>query len=114
MAKATAKNKNMGIAVGSIDDLLEATMSPARRAQAQKRADAILQRMRLDQLRKDRRMTQVGVAAAMHIQQSEVSRIEKRAEVKMGTVREYVRALGGHVEVRAVFPDKSVELSIAE
>ena len=114
MAKVAAKDKTMGIAVGSIDELLEATMSPARRARAQKRADAILQRMRLDELRKDRRMTQTGVAAAMHIQQSEVSRIEKRGEVKMGTVREYVRALGGHVEVRAVFPDKSVELSIAE
>ena len=114
MAKPSTKKKNIGIAVGSVDELLEATMSPARRARAQKRADAILQRMRLDELRKDRRMTQMGVAAAMHVQQSEISRIEKRDGVKMGTVREYVRALGGHVEVRAVFPDKSVELSIAE
>jgi transcriptional regulator with XRE-family HTH domain len=69
--------------------------------------------MTLDELRKDRKVTQGKLAAAMQVAQSEVSRIERRSEVKLGTLREYVSALGGHIEVRAVFPDKNVELSVA-
>jgi hypothetical protein len=42
------------------------------------------------------------------------SRLEKRAEVKLGTLRNYVSALGGRIEVRAVFPDKEVELAFTE
>jgi transcriptional regulator with XRE-family HTH domain len=88
-------------------------MTPASRTRAKKRADAILHRMSLDALRKDRKMTQGKLAAAMQVDQSEISRIERRSEVKLGTLREYVNALGGHIEVRAVFPDKNVELAIA-
>ena len=70
--------------------------------------------MSLDQLRKDRKMTQGKLALAMNMQQSEVSRLEKRTGVKLGTLRNYVSALGGHIEIRAVFPDKNVELALAE
>ena len=107
------KTEHVGIAVGSFDDLADATMTGASRARAKKRADSILQRMTLDQLRKDRRKTQAAVAAAMKIHQSEVSRIEKRGEVKLRTLREYVSAMGGHLELRAVFPEKNVELTFA-
>ncbi len=97
----------------NIDDILKERMSPQRLTRAQKRADVILQRMSLDELRKDRKMTQGKLAAAMQVEQSEISRIEKRTELKLGTLRDYIGALGGHIEVRAVFPDKNVELTIA-
>jgi hypothetical protein len=110
---SSRKTEKMGMAVGSFDALVEATMTSASRARAKKRADSILQRMTLDQLRKDRRKTQAAIAAAMKIDQSEVSRIEKRSEVKLRTLREYVSAMGGHLELRAVFPEKNVELTFA-
>ena len=47
-----------GIAEGTFDDLADRVMSPASRALARKRADAILQRMTLDESRKDRKVTQ--------------------------------------------------------
>ncbi len=111
--KQKPKAAGKGLSVGSFDELAAETMTPASRGRARKRADAILQRMSLDALRKDRKMTQGKLAAAMQVDQSEISRIERRSEVKLGTLRDYVNALGGHIEVRAVFPDKNVELAIA-
>ena len=98
----------------SYDSVANELMTPASRTRARKRANAILKRMTLDELRKDRKMTQGKLAHAMKMQQSEVSRLEKRAEVKLGTLRNYVSALGGHIEIRAVFPDKQVELALAD
>jgi DNA-binding Xre family transcriptional regulator len=96
------------------DSIADELMTKASRVRVKKRADAILKRMSLVQLRKDRKMTQGKLALAMNMQQSEVSRLEKRTGVKLGTLRNYVSALGGHIEIRAVFPDKNVELALAE
>ena len=98
----------------SYDSIADELMTKTSRARAKKRANAILKRMTLDQLRKDRKMTQGKVALAMKMEQSEVSRLEKRSEVKLGTLRNYVNALGGHIEIRAVYPDKDVELAHSE
>ena len=98
----------------SYDSIADELMTKASRTRAKKRANAILERMTLDELRKDRKMTQGRLALVMKIEQSEVSRLEKRAEVKLGTLRNYVSALGGHIEIRAVFPDKNIELALTE
>ena len=98
----------------SYDSIADELMTKASRARARKRANAILNRMTLDELRKDRKMTQGKLALAMKMQQSEISRLEKRSEVKLGTLRNYVSALGGHIEIRAVFPDKDVEIALAK
>jgi len=98
----------------SYDSIANELMTPASRARARKRANAILKRMTLDELRRDRKMTQGKLAVAMKIEQSEVSRLEKRAEVKLGTLRNYVSALGGRIEIRAVFPDKNIEIALTE
>jgi predicted XRE-type DNA-binding protein len=98
----------------SYDSIADELMTPASRTRAKKRANAILKRMTLDELRKDRKMTQGKVAIAMKMEQSEVSRLEKRSEFNFGTLRNYVSALGGHIEIRAVFPDKDVELALSE
>ena len=102
-----------GISTGSFDELAATTMTSASIARARKRADAILQRMTLHELRRDRNVTQAKLAVAMDVDQGEISRIEKRSELKLGTLRDYVSALGGHLEVRAVFPEKNVELTIS-
>ncbi len=96
----------------SYDSIADELMTKTSRVRARKRANAILERMTLDELRKDRKMTQGKVAQAMKMEQSEISRLEKRTEVKLGTLRNYVNALGGHIEIRAVFPDKNVELAL--
>ena len=43
--------------------------------------------------------------------QSEVSKIEHRTDVYISTLAEYVEALGGRLEIRAVFRDREMRIS---
>lgn len=75
------------------------------RAELQRDAHAELQRIGLDKLREARRQTQVAVAEKLGVGQGSVSRIEKQSDFLLSTLREYVDALGGQLELRAVFPE---------
>lgn len=59
----------------------------------------------LDELRKSRGVTQVDVAKAMEIGQGGVSLLERRRDLFLSTLRDYIEALGGELEVAAVFGD---------
>ncbi|SRR5712692_8645919 len=78
---------------------------PMRRATA----DAV----RLGKLREARRKTQVQLAQAIGTTQANVSRLENRDDLYLSTLSEYVEALGGHLELRAVFPDDVVLIDVA-
>lgn len=58
--------------------------------------------------------TQGDVAEATEMTQSEVSRLERRADVRLSTLKRFVEALGGEVEIFAAFGDKRVRLRAAE
>jgi DNA-binding XRE family transcriptional regulator len=92
------------------DTLLEA-MPAARRERIGQRVRATLAAMPLDELRKARQMTQIKLAEALGVNQSEVSKIEHRTDLYVSTLAEYVEALGGHLEIRAVFQDREMRIS---
>ncbi len=71
---------------------------------------AEMERMGVGVIRLARQQTQVAVAEQMHIPQSAVSRLENQNDCLLSTLRKYVGALGGTLEMRAVFPDGEVEL----
>ena len=96
----------------SFDELLT-RMSPKAQEEAKDRATATLQQMALHELRRARRKTQREVAESMQVAQSEVSKIEQRSDLKLGTLQEYVSALGGELRLKAVFPECSIELVVA-
>jgi hypothetical protein len=54
--------------------------------------------------------TQIDVAAAAGTTQGEVSTTERRSDHLVSTLRRYVKALGGELEIVARFGDKSVKL----
>lgn len=66
--------------------------------------------VRLHELRERRSVTQRTVAEQLGTSRPNVSRIESEDDVRVTTLDRYIRALGGHLEVRAVFDDESVEL----
>jgi len=66
----------------------------------------------LAELRKHRNVTQVQLADALGISQGNVSQFERRRELYLSTLREYVEALGGRLELAAVFPDERVPLEV--
>jgi transcriptional regulator with XRE-family HTH domain len=56
-------------------------------------------------------MTQTKLAETLGVNQSEVSKIEHRTDVYISTLAEYVEALGGRLEIRAVFRDREMRIS---
>jgi len=66
----------------------------------------------LAELRNSRNITQIQLAEQLGITQGNVSRLEGRSEVYLSTLRSYVEALGGHLEIAAVFDDDRVTVAI--
>jgi transcriptional regulator with XRE-family HTH domain len=91
-------------------ELIEA-MPPERRQKMEKRFQESVAAMPLDALRKAREMTQLQLSEVLGVHQSEVSKIEHRTDICISTLIEYIEALGGHLEIRAVFPDREVRIS---
>lgn len=89
---------------------LRAKMSPEAQARAAARAEAMLVQMQLQELRKACKVTQVEVAKAMSVEQAAVSKLERRDDMYVSTLREYVRALGGELKLVASFPDADIQV----
>ena len=83
-------------------------------ANVAERASAIEDALALAQLRQSRNVTQVQLAETLGITQGNVSRLEARSDVYLSTLRSYVEALGGHLEVAAVFGDERVPVALGE
>lgn len=93
---------------------LEAKMSPEARAEVKKRVQEELKQMPLHELRNARRLTQQQMAKTLDMTQAAVSQLEKRTDMYLSTLSNFVEAMGGHLEMYAVFPDGKVELKLAD
>lgn len=86
-------------------------LSPADEAEVAAAVAAELAEMTLRELREAAGKTQVEVAALTAMAQSELSKVERRDDHKLSTLRRYVEALGGELEVVAVLNGKRVVLT---
>ena len=59
----------------------------------------------LAQVRKARAFTQATLAELLEMDQSEVSRLEHRSNMLLSTLRSFIRATGGELQLIATFPD---------
>jgi transcriptional regulator with XRE-family HTH domain len=84
---------------------LQEEMDPARRSENRQRVREELQRMALDELRSAKQLTQADMAEMLDVPQSSISRIERRADMYLSTLRNYIHAMGGVLQIQAVFPD---------
>jgi DNA-binding XRE family transcriptional regulator len=66
----------------------------------------------LKELRRRRAITQQELARLMATTQPNVSRIEKGGAMELSTLRSYIEALGGRLEVTAIFDDDRVPLTV--
>jgi DNA-binding Xre family transcriptional regulator len=78
---------------------------------AEHRAAALIE-IGLYELRRSQDVSQVELAARLEITQAAVSKFESSDDVRLSTLRQYIEALGGHLEVSARFDDRSVQLAI--
>jgi DNA-binding XRE family transcriptional regulator len=83
-------------------------LSPSERKKVEERAaELIAEEMSLRDIRKARNLTQARVAKTLGITQDSVSRLEKRSDLLLSTLRKTVKAMGGDVRIVAQFPDRS-------
>ncbi len=95
----------------SWQDIRARVLSPERRARNESRVlEMSAQYESLEDLRRAFHQTQAEVARVLGIDRSEVSRIERSTDVFVSTLREYVRVLGGELEIHAVLPTGRVKL----
>lgn len=85
--------------------------NPERAHRVDEHKRAILDALALAEAREQRDVRQKDIAKILGVTQANVSRIEREEDVYLSTLRKYVEALGGRLEVNAVFPDKTVSLS---
>lgn len=79
-----------------------------RRERVEARAQELIAEERtLQDLRKARELTQERMAELLGIGQESVSRLEKRTDLLLSTLRSYVAAMGGRLRLVAEFPDRS-------
>jgi DNA-binding XRE family transcriptional regulator len=90
---------------------LQAKMSPERRARSEAKAKRMIEEMALDELREARELTQEQLARALNINQAAVSKMERRTDMYLSTLQGFIRAMGGELEIRAVFPDGTVRIN---
>ena len=82
-------------------------LSAAQRRKVESRAaELIAEEMSLRELRKARKLTQVRMAKTLGITQDSVSRLEKRSDLLLSTLRKTVKAMGGSLSLVAKFPDR--------
>ncbi len=84
----------------SADDVFEATMSKDEIAASDLRTKELLDEFdTLQKLRKARALTQETIAQRMGKKQVSVAQLEKRSDLLLSTLREYVQALGGELDL---------------
>jgi DNA-binding XRE family transcriptional regulator len=91
---------------------LRAKMSPEARGEARRLADKDLKEMPLHELRASRHLTQQQLAHTLDMTQAAVSQLEQRTDVYLSTLENFIEAMGGRLEMYALFPDGRVKLGL--
>ena len=90
---------------------LRAKMSPEARARVDERVQAALQEMPLNELRRARDLAQKTVGDILGMAQPEVSKLEQRSDALISTIRHYIEAMGGELDIIARFRDGDVRIT---
>ena len=67
--------------------------------------------MPLDELREARNLTQEHLARLLRVNQSAISKMERRADVYVSTLQTVIQAMGGKLKITASFPEGEVEIN---
>ena len=90
---------------------LREKMSPDSRERSRVLAAKYRAEMPLDELREAREMTQVLLARILKVNQAAVSKMERRTDMYVSTLRGLIKAMGGELKITASFPDGVVEIN---
>jgi transcriptional regulator with XRE-family HTH domain len=94
------------------NDIKNKGLTPEQIEESDRQIERELLEMELRDLRQLLGLTQEQVAKIAEMTQSELSKAERRSDRRISTLRRIVEALGGQLEVHAIFNDKDVKLAI--
>ncbi len=89
---------------------LRAKMSPAAKERSTEIARELRREIRLSELRGALDISQEELAELLNKKQAAISRLERRSDMHVSTLRAFVKALGGKLEIIASFPDASYHI----
>ena len=88
-------------------DRIRKELSASRRKKVEARtAELIAEHMTLQELRRARKLTQVRMAKKLGVSQDGISKLERRSDLLLSTLRKTVEAMGGSLSLVAKFPDR--------
>jgi len=85
-----------------LDDVM-AALPEARQQRVEARA---MELATLKELRQAVKQTQEQLAATLGVRQDTISRLEKRSDMLLSTLRHYIESMGGRLELVAQFPNR--------
>jgi len=90
----------------NVNDIINKLTRAQRRKGEARAAQLIAEEMKLQELRRVRKMTQQKISKSLNIGQEGVSKIERRSDLLISTLRRTVEAMGGSLSLVAEFPDR--------
>ena len=91
-------------------EALRNKIPPEQKARIEKKARKILEEMSLNDIRLSRRCSQNELADLLEIRQASVSKLERRNDIHVSSLRKYIEALGGKLVIQAEFPEGAVRI----
>jgi DNA-binding XRE family transcriptional regulator len=85
-------------------------LSPEQEEETRRYVNAVVESVKLNQLREARKLTQANLASLLGVNQGSVSKMEKRTDMYISTLRSFIQAMGGELQIRAVFPEGEVAI----
>lgn len=86
-------------------------MSNNAQKKAIQKAEKLMSEMPLNELRAEKQMSQDAIAKILNKKQANISRLEKNTDMYISTLKRYIEAMGGSLEIRAIFPDGQIKIN---
>ncbi|WP_413990651.1 XRE family transcriptional regulator [Labrys okinawensis] len=90
---------------------LRARMSPEAQAEAEALAAQLDEEMDLAEVRRALKLSQDEIAQTLQVGQGSIAKLEKRTDMYVSTLRRFIEAMGGELEIVARFPDHAVKIT---
>jgi DNA-binding XRE family transcriptional regulator len=90
----------------SLKEMLAQESEESRWRIEKRTAELIAEELHLRELRRLRKLTQTKLSKKLKIGQEGISRMEKRADMYISTLRGYVEGVGGKLSLVVEFPDQ--------
>jgi transcriptional regulator len=90
---------------------LKNKMSARARNKANRKLRSMLAEMALRELRKEKGVSQEMLAFSLDTRQANISRLERRTDMHISTLRNYVEAMGGTLQIIAQFPEGDIQIN---